>query len=227
MASGILRNIKKPPNSNFQFKNFPKKVLRKINSLNTPKKITSYIDNLNYNYSDSSLSPLDVLQENKAQCLQAALTASCLFNYHNHPPLLLDLRAVRDEDHVLCIYQVDGYWGSIAKSKFTGLRGRDPVYSSIKELALSYFENYFNFAGQKTLREYSIPLNLTQFDSKNWMTNTDVQSSIAIKLDLIKHYSLFSKSHTIYLSRVSGVRFTAGTMDSKIKNLSELNEIKK
>ena len=82
---------------------------------------------------------------------------------HGFPPLLLDLEAVRDDDHVLAVFRRRGHWGAIAKSNYAGLRFREPVYRTLRELAMSYFEHYFNLAGEKTLRGYSRPVNLTRF----------------------------------------------------------------
>ncbi len=81
-----------------------------------------------------------------------------------YPPLLVDLEAVRDSDHVLAVYRVNGHWGALAKSDYAGLRSREPVYATIRELAMSYFEHYYNAAGEKTLRAYSRPVNLARFD---------------------------------------------------------------
>ena len=87
------------------------------------------------------------------------------------PPLILDLASVRDDDHVIAVYRANGYWGAIAKSNYSGLRFRSPVYRTLRELALSYFEHYYNLKGEKTLRAYSRPVNLTRFDSIDWMTS--------------------------------------------------------
>ena len=88
-----------------------------------------------------------------------------------HPPLLVDLEAVRDDDHVLAVFRQRGHWGALAKSNYAGLRFREPVYRTLRELAMSYFEHYFNLNGEKTLRRYSRPVNLKRFDRIGWMTS--------------------------------------------------------
>ena len=90
-----------------------------------------------------------------------------------YPPLIVDLEAVRDSDHVLAVYRADGHWGAVAKSDYAGLRSREPVYRTVRELVMSYFEHYYNPAGEKSLRAYSRPVNLARFDHMGWMTACD------------------------------------------------------
>ncbi len=150
---------------------------RVLRGLNTPAKIQEFLDHeLGYNVEPNGhtcYSPRLVLREGVAHCMEGALVAALALRLLGHPPLLVDLEAVRDSDHVLAVYRVNGFWGALAKSDYTGLRSREPVYRTIRELVMSYFEHYFNPAGEKTLRTYSRPVNLRRFDRIAWMTTDE------------------------------------------------------
>jgi hypothetical protein len=127
-----------------------------------------------------------------------------------HPPLLLDLEAVRDDDHVLAIFRQRGHWGAVAKSNYSGLRYREPVYRTLRELAMSYFEHYYNLRKEKTLRTYSRPVNLRRFDSTGWMTAEDDVWAVPQYLCSIPHIRLLAKPLIPRLSRVDDRLFAAG-----------------
>jgi hypothetical protein len=150
---------------------------RVLRSLTTPAKIQKFLDEkIGYNTEpdrDTCYSPRVVLRERVAHCMEGALLGAAALACLGHPPLLVDLEAVRDTDHVLAVYRVGGCWGAVAKSDYSGLRSREPVYRTIRELAMSYFEHYFNQAGEKTLRTYSRPVNLRRFDRIGWATRED------------------------------------------------------
>ncbi len=141
---------------------------------------------------------------------EGALLAATALRLHGHPPLLMDLAAVRDDDHVLALYRENGLWGSIAKSNFAGLRFRAPVYRTLRELALSYVENYYNLRGERTLRAYSRPVNLTRFDKQHWMTSEEDLWFIAEALVTAKHYPLFPDKVARALPRLDRRSFEAG-----------------
>ena len=141
--------------------------------LGTPEKIQRFLDDLAYNKEhggETCRSPRRVLRDRTAHCMEGALFGAAALRMIGHPPLLLDLEAVRDDDHVLAIFQERGHWGAVAKSNYSGLRYREPVYRTLRELAMSYFEHYYNLRKEKTLRNYSRPVNLKRFDSIGWMT---------------------------------------------------------
>jgi hypothetical protein len=141
--------------------------LRILNRLTTPGKIQHFLDTqIGYNKEydgPTCRSPRRVLRDRIAHCMEGALFAAAALEVNGHPPLLLDLEAVRDDDHVLALYKVKGYWGAIAKSNYASLRFREPVYVSIRELVMSYFEHYHNLKGEKSLRGYSRPISLRRF----------------------------------------------------------------
>jgi hypothetical protein len=165
---------------------------RKIfRSLTSPSKIQQFLDNeIRYNLDpggDTCYSPRTVLRERAAHCMEGAMLAAVALRLLGHPPLLVDLEAVRDSDHVLAVYRANGHWGAVAKSDYSGLRSREPVYKNIRELAMSYFEHYYNPAGEKTLRGYSRPVNLSQFDGAGWMTSEEDVWMVPNYLCEIKH----------------------------------------
>jgi hypothetical protein len=154
-----------------QFDPSERKILRR---LTTPARIQEFLDHeIGYNIEPHGYtchSPRMVLREKVAHCMEGALLGALALRVAGHPPLLVDLEAVRDTDHVLAVYRVNGCWGAVAKSDYSGLRSREPVYRTIRELVMSYFEHFFNPAGEKTLRTFSRPVNLKRFDPIGWMT---------------------------------------------------------
>jgi hypothetical protein len=135
-----------------------------------------------------------VLKKGVAHCMEGAMLAAVALRRLGHPPLLVDLEAERDTDHVLAVYRASGYWGAVAKSDYSGLRSREPVYRTIRELVMSYFEHYFNPAGEKTLRAYSRPVNLKQFDRHCWMTSDEDVWIVPNYLCEIKHTPVVAKT---------------------------------
>jgi len=163
------------------------KILRK---LSTPEKIQKFLDSLPYNKEkggETCRSPRLVIEHNTAHCFEGALFAAAALRANGYPPLILDLESVRDDDHVIAVYRTNGCWGAIAKSNYAGLQFRSPVYRTLRELALSYFEHYYNLRGEKTLRGYSRPVNLARFDSIEWMTSEEPMWTIPEYLCTIRH----------------------------------------
>jgi hypothetical protein len=131
----------------------------------------------------------------------------------NHPPLLVDLLPnKRDDDHMLAIYKRDGHWGAVAKSNFSGLRFREPVYRTVRELVMSYFESYYNSAGEKTLRAYTTPLNLTAFDRYNWLTDDAAMDRIADRLGEIRSFKVVTPAMVKNLSPLDQRSYDAGML---------------
>src|SRR5262245_5754390 len=153
----------------------------KLPKLPTPEKIQKYLDDLPYNKErdgETCRSPRLVIEYNTAHCFEGALFAAAALRAIGRPALILDLEAVRDDDHVIAVYRANGYWGAIAKSNYAGLRFRSPVYRTLRELAMSYFEHYYNLKGEKTLRAYSRPVNLARFDPIEWITSAEPMGPI-------------------------------------------------
>src|SRR6516162_3078949 len=143
--------------------------LRQLRSLKNPHGIQRYLDDMPYHLADTSWAPRRVVREETSHCFEGAMLAAAALRVNGFPPLIFDLEADHDTDHVVAIYKIDGHWGAIAKSNYTGCRYREPVYRSLRELAMSYFDTYFNLRGERSLRRFSVPVNLSRFDAKQWM----------------------------------------------------------
>ena len=176
--------------------------LRKLHALKTPVGIQNFLDDLPYNLSYTACSPKKVLYDRIASCLEGAIFAAAALRVLGFPPLIFDLEAEQDTDHVVAIFKVRGHWGAVAKSNFTGCRYREPVYRSLRELAMSYFNIYFNLRGERTLRRYSRPVNLARFDHLHWMTTESPVWFIAEYLCEISHVSLLTPAMEKRLTRV-------------------------
>jgi len=184
--------------------------VRTLRALKTPKRIQQFVDGLTYQYADTAGSPQRTLRERKGHCLEGALVAAAALRLHGHPPLLMDLEGVRDDDHVLAIYRERGLWGSIAKSNFAGLRSRKPVYRTLRELAMSYFEHYYNLRGEHTLRAYSRPVNLARLDGKQWMTSEEDVWCVPELLIAARHFPIAPDKVMRALPRLDRRSFEAG-----------------
>ena len=191
--------------------------LRTLRALNTPAKIQKFIDSITYQYADTAWSPQKVLRERKGHCLEGALLAAAALRVNGYPPLLMDLEAVRDDDHVLAIYRERGLWGSVAKSNYAGLRFRAPVYRTLRELAISYFEHYYNLRGERTLRAYSVPVNLSRLDGKHWMTSEDDVWCVTDLLIDARHFEIIPDKVARSLPRLDRRSYEAG-MHGSVKH---------
>lgn len=182
--------------------------------LNRPEKIQRFLDeDLAYDKEPDGprcRSPRVTLRDRTAHCMEGALFAAAALRLLGHPPLLLDLEAVRDDDHVLAIFRVRDHWGAIAKSNYSGLRFREPVYRSLRELVMSYFEHYYNLQREKTLRKYSRPVNLERFDAIAWMTSEPDPWDIPEYLCTISHTALLDTATQRHLNLVDDRLFAAG-----------------
>ena len=173
-----------------------------MRALRTPAGVQRFLDDLPYNLAYTAQSPKKVLQDHTASCLEGGIFAAAALRILGFPPLIFDLEADRDTDHVIAIFKVRGHWGAVAKSNFTGCRYREPVYRSLRELAMSYFNIYFNLRWERTLRRYSRPVNLARFDRLNWMTTDKPIWFIAEHLCEVPHISLLTPAMEKQLTRL-------------------------
>ena len=176
--------------------------LRKFRALKTPAGVQGFLDGLLYNLSYTARSPKRVLHDCTASCLEGGIFAAAALRVLGFPPLIFDLEAEQDTDHVVAIFKRRGHWGAVAKSNFVGCRYREPVYRSLRELAMSYFNTYFNLRFERTLRRYSRPVNLARFDRFNWMTTETPVWFVAEHLCEIPHISLLTPSMKRNLTRL-------------------------
>jgi len=191
--------------------------LRKLRSMKDPHGIQRFLDRIPYHLAGTAWSPRRVLNEESAHCLEGAIFAAAALRVNGYPPLIWDLEAERDTDHVLAIYRVRGHWGAVATSNFSGCRGRQPVYRSLRELAMSYFNLYFNLRGERSLRNFSRPVNLQRFDHLNWMTTEKPVWFIAEHLCEIFHYKLLKPGMSKRLARVDERLFKAECVGRAVK----------
>jgi hypothetical protein len=184
-----------------------------LRGLTPPARIQRFLDELAYDVDGAGCrSPRRVLRERTVQCMDGAIFAAAALRLQGHRPLLLDLEAEQDDDHVLAVFRQHGAWGSLARSNYSGLRFREPVYRTLRELVLSYFESYFNLRREKTLRRYSRPLSLARFDARGWMTAAEDLWYIPEHLVGIRHYPLVTPRMVRKLATVDRRMFQAGVV---------------
>jgi hypothetical protein len=185
--------------------------LSQLRRLAPPWRIQRFLDELDYDTAGAGCrSPRRVLRERTVQCMDGALFAAAALRANGYPPLIVDLEAEQDDDHVIAVFRRNGAWGALARSNYSGLRFREPVYATLRELVMSYFESYFNLRGEKTLRRYSRPVALSRFDRRRWMTAEDDLWDIPEHLCGVRHYRILSAAQERALSRVQRVMFEAG-----------------
>jgi hypothetical protein len=165
-----------------------------------PHDIQLFLNSIRYNPDHGTNSPAKVIRMQKANCFEGALFAAAALRSLGHRPLIVDFLCVNDDDHVIAIFKHNNCFGAIAKSNTTTLRFREAVHTSIRELILSYFEFYFNTLGEKSLRSYSLPVNLSRFDKYNWMTTDENLDFIGDYLYTVKHYPILDRKSLLQLS---------------------------
>ena len=193
---------------------------RIISNLTSPSKIQTFLDNVRYSDETRYRCPLSVLRDNRAHCFDGALFAAAMLRRIGYPPLIIDMIPNdNDDDHLLAVFKIQGHLGAVAKSNYSGLRFREPVYRTLRELVMSYFEDFFNSIGEKTLRGYTRPLNLKEFDRLNWMTSNENLDAIAVRLDEIRRFKVISSSMIHRLSFADHRSVAAGLLGAKKSGL--------
>lgn len=199
-----------------------------LKKLNTPIKIQDYLDTVPINFEkngDTQMSPRRVLRENKAHCIEGALLAAAALWIAGEEPLLMDLKAMPyDADHVVALYKINELWGAISKTNHATVRFRDPIYRTVRELALSYFHEYFldednkrakarlrGQAGQKVLYSYSKPFNLKHL-GYDWITAEEDLWDLALELDESPHFNLYPQGNKKYIRKADVMERKAGKL---------------
>lgn len=197
---------------------FPKHLLTKeenklLRSLHTPSRIQAYINTLKKNTADTVQSVRKTIKHHRGHCLEGALLAAAALWYHNQPPMLFDLKTTKDDkDHVVALFKKDGYFGAISRTSHSVLRYRDPLYKTLRELALSYFHEYFLDDGKKTLRSFSTkPLLLSTTDTE-WITGGNELYEIGADLDDSPHTPLLSPKQTKQLRKADNIEIRASNV---------------
>lgn len=185
-----------------------------LSQLDTPWKIQCYLNSLEYNDAPECRSPRYVIKNQRANCAEGALFAASCLQFHQHLPVILDLKAEEgeDDDHLLALFTQNGCYGAIAKSNFTTLGFREPVYFPLRELVMSYFDFYFTKEGKKTLRAYSIPFGISEFNHLKWQTSEKEIDFIIETMEKTEYHSLLSKTMIKNLSNVSPDLIQAGLL---------------
>ena len=176
----------------------------RLERLDTPQKIQAYLYGLKQNFEvggDTCRPVRAVLQSGAAHCIEGAMLAACALWVHGEPPLVMDMRAVRDYDHVVALFRRHGRWGAISKTNGIGLRWRDPVYRTLRELAMSYFHEYYNRRDHKTLREYSLPYDLRRIAPALWVSGEKNVWCVGDALDELRHFPLLNGYNLKALAR--------------------------
>jgi len=173
-----------------------------IQTFKKPYDIQLFLDSVPYNPNAECRSPRMVIADQKVHCFEGALFAAAMLREMGFKPLIIDMMAENDDDHVIAVFKIRDCWGAIAKSNTTALRYREPVYRSVRELIMSYFDFYFNTLGDKSLRSYSRPVNLIRFDSKNWARSDADLEYIGDYLTGITHYPVLDPGYAGQLQRV-------------------------
>jgi hypothetical protein len=179
----------------------------------SPMKIQEFLDTLLYSEEEIYRCPRRVILDRKGHCYDGAVLAAAAMRELGFPPLLLELIPnQRDDDHIIVPFRSAGRWGAVAKSNFSGLRYREPVYRSLRELAMSYFEGFFNIARERTMRAYGAPLNLSRFDRMSWQTEDAVMDVIADALGECRRFDILSSADESWLTKVDPRSFQAGVL---------------
>lgn len=196
---------------------FNQEEINLFKKLNTPSKIQDFLNSLKINFEengDTCMSPRMVLKTKKAHCIEGSLLAAAILRFHGHEPLILDMEGTKDDfDHVIALFKQHEHWGAIGKTNHAVLRYREPIYRTLRELALSFFHEYFlNKNGKKTLRTFSKPINLSRFDNQNWMTSKENVWFIPDYLTRIKHFKILTRSQIRSLRPADKIEIEAGKL---------------
>lgn len=194
----------------------PEKELNILKRLDSPEKIQDFLNRMKMNFEeqgDTNFSPMTVIKKRKCHCMEGAALAALAMRVNGQEPLVLDLKASRhDFDHVVALFKKDGKWGAISKTNHAVLRYREPVYQSIRELAMSYFHEYIDKKGRKSLRSYSGPVNLKRFDKFGWMTTREEIDYIPEYLDEVKHFQILNRKQAKNLRRSDKIEIKSGNI---------------
>jgi hypothetical protein len=195
-----------------------------LSGLNSPAKIQAFLNTLPYSDDKFYRSPLRVLRDRKAHCFDGALFAAMALRRIGYPPLILELIPnERDDDHLLALFNQYGCWGAVAQSNFTGLRYREPVYHSLRELVMSYFEDHFNAAGEKTLRGYRGPIHLKTFDRLDWMSSDSGLEPLADGMDRYRIIPVITDQIATTLALADERSLRAGLMGANPAGLFKIS----
>jgi hypothetical protein len=191
---------------------------RVLAKLRTPAHIQQFLDELPYDEKGGAVSPRGVLRRGKAQCYSGVLFACAALRELGHRPRMMWMDAVRDDGHAVALYQIDGLWGSVAKSNFTTIRSREPIYTYLA-LGLSYFDGFFNQYGERTMRAFTVPVELEQFEKRGWRFDDGPMSYIDRAIDTAQREWVLPRKSVKRINKVSDSLRKAGLMGANPKGL--------
>jgi len=190
-----------------------------LKTFTDPWSIQVFLDSIDYNPAYECRSPRWVMRKRSAHCFEGALFAAASLGFIGYKPMIIDMKAFNDDDHVIAVFREDQYWGAVAKSNFTTLRFREPVYRSLRELIMSYFDFFFNIYGEKSLRSYSLPFDLNAFNKWDWATTDDDLEYIGDKIESLHHFPVVTEKMIKNLSIASDSMLRAGMLGSNEEGL--------
>ncbi len=195
-------------------------ILRAMQRFRSLADIQGFLEETVYSSDKFYRCPARVLVDRRAHCVDGALLAAAALRQLGYPPLVVDLRAHRDDDHVIAVFQRHGHWGAIAKSNVVGLRFRESVHTTLRELVMTYFESYYNLEGFRVLRSYSDPVDLSVFDDLDWEHNDDViEPQICTALDDAPHHELMTPEMIAALHKIDKRSYDAGLIGADPEGL--------
>jgi hypothetical protein len=200
-------------------KPWTKSELSLLKRASRPDRAQDLIDSLPYRCEDGHLSARAALRDGKAHCFDGSLLAAAALRRGDYEPFLIDLCAQRDDDHMICGYRWRGYWGAVAKSNFPGLRFREPIYRTPRELVMSYFELYFSMEGEKSLRSYSVPWRLPDVSKIDWECDDTVGDKIVDLISAKRHIEILAPVHRGKLRRVDPRMFNSQLVGVNLKGV--------
>jgi hypothetical protein len=188
---------------------------RALKRLTSPRTIQDFLETIPINFErrgETCTSPVVTLRRNKAHCMEGALVAALALWMRGHPPLILDLKTSDDDvDHLVAVFKVGGFWGGITKTNHAVLRYREPIFRDIRELAVSYFHEYFLGTGKKTLRSYSEPFDLRGYDA-GWIDRDDDLWDLETAIDRSPHHRILNRSQVAGLRKADAIEIKAGKL---------------
>ncbi len=199
---------------------FSRSDLAVLQTLRSPLRIQQFLWDLPYSPDKFYRSPRTVLRDRTAHCFDGALFAAAALRRIGFPPLLVDMIPNnRDDDHVIALFRVGKCWGAVAKSNYAGLTYREPIHRTVREVVLSYFEQFYNIAKEKTLRAYTMPVNLERFDKINWMGDDRYLQRVADGLDRARKVKILTPTMIRRLAPVDDRSYRAGLTGSNPEGL--------
>ena len=190
-----------------------------LRRLDAPHRIQEFLDGIPYSLDRFYRAPRRVMRERRALCTDGAVFAAAALRELGYAPLIMEMCAERDDDHLLAVFKERGHFGAVAKSNCSGLRFREPVYRSLRELVMSYFDDYFDLEGRRSMRTYSGVLNLKRFDGLDWTVEDAALDKIVAALEGGRHYAVVDRAMVRNLSRVDERSYRAGLLGSNPKGL--------